>query len=80
MTDKKSIFNRIAEVVAQTANIDIEKVTAESSFEKLGLDSLDALAVINDLEHELKIKIPNAEVLKIRTVGQAAESFAKQLA
>ena len=80
MTDKKSRFNKIAEVVAQTANIDIEKVTAESSFEKLGLDSLDALAVINDLEHELKIIIPNAEVLKIRTVGQAAQSFAKQLA
>ena len=57
----------------------MEKVTPESTFQSMGLDSLDALAMINDLEEEYNVSIPNKEVLKIRTVGQAVESFEKLL-
>jgi acyl carrier protein len=43
------------------------------------MDSLDALAMISDLEEEYNIKVPNQEVLKIRTVGQAVESISRAL-
>jgi len=43
------------------------------------MDSLDALALISDLEEKYKIKIPNQEVLKIQTVGQAVEAMVKRI-
>ncbi len=76
---KGAIFTRIAELVSTLTELPLEKITPESTFQKLGLDSLDALALINDLEEEYGVRIPNQEVLKIRTVGQAADTLQKQL-
>ncbi len=76
---KEVLFEKIARLVSTTADITLEKITPESTFQSLGLDSLDALAMINDLEEEYKVSIPNHEVLKIKTVGQAVESFEKLL-
>ena len=73
------LFTKIAEVVSRTADIPIEKVTPESTFQSLGLDSLDSLALISDLEEEFKVKIPNEDLLKIRTVSQAVESVHKRI-
>jgi len=77
--NKEILFNRIADMVSKAANIPVEKITSESTFQILGLDSLDALAMINDLEEEFNVRISNQEVLKITTVGQAVESFQKLL-
>ena len=73
------LFTKIAEVVSRTADIPIEKVTPESTFQSLGLDSLDSLALLNDLEDEFKVKIPNEELLKIRTVSQVVETLHKRM-
>ena len=75
-----AIFTKISEMIALSAGIPLEKISSESKFQDLGMDSLDALALISDLEEEYKIKIPNQEVLKIRTVGQAVESLHKRIA
>ncbi len=75
----ETVFAKVAEVIAATADIPLEKITLESRFQELGMDSLDALAMISDLEEEYKIKIPNQEILKIRTVGQAVESISKRI-
>ncbi len=74
-----AVFTKIAELVATAADIPLEKVTPEARFQDLGMDSLDALALISDLEEEYKIKIPNPEILKIKTVGQAVESINKRI-
>ena len=79
VTNNETIFTKIAEHIAETANIPVEKITAESKFQDLGMDSLDALSLISDLEEEYKIKIPNQEVLKIQTVGQAVEAMVKRI-
>ena len=74
-----SLFVRIKELIAQTAGVPVEKILAESKFQDLGMDSLDALSLISDLEQEFNIKIPNQELLKIKTVGQAFESLQKRV-
>ncbi len=79
LISKEVLFSKIAELVSKAADIPLEKVMPESTFQSLGLDSLDALAMINDLEEEFNVSIPNKEVLKIRTVAQAVESFEKLL-
>ncbi len=79
ITTNHALFAKVAELIATTADIPLEKITLESRFQDLGMDSLDALAMISDLEEEYKIKIPNQEILKIRTVGQAVESLSKRI-
>ncbi len=79
ITTHNVVFTKIAELIASTADIPLEKVTPESRFQDLGMDSLDALAMISDLEEEYKIKIPNQEILKIKTVGQAVEGISKRI-
>ena len=74
-----AVFTKIAELIATTADVPLEKVTLESQFQDLGMDSLDALALISDLEEEYGIKIPNQEILKIKTVGEAVESISKRI-
>ena len=79
ISNTETVFAKIAKHIAETANVSPEKITPESTFQELGMDSLDSLSLISDLEEEYKIKIPNQEVLKIRTVGQAAESLSKRI-
>ncbi|HZH66617.1 MAG TPA: acyl carrier protein [Flavisolibacter sp.] len=74
-----AVFTKVAELISSTADIPLEKVTPEARFQDLGMDSLDALALISDLEEEYGIKIPNQEILKIATVGQAVESISKRI-
>ena len=74
-----ALFTKVAELIATTAEISLEKITPESRFQDLGMDSLDALALISDLEKEYNIKIPNQEILKIKTVAQAVESISNRI-
>lgn len=69
------IFSKVAELIAANANVDPDKITMDSIFADLGMDSLDGLELINDLEDAFKVSIPNEEVLKIKSVRQAVESL-----
>lgn len=73
------LFTKVAALTASTADIPLESISSESSFQDLGMDSLDAMALISDLEQEFQVKIPNKELLTIRTVGQAVESLSKRI-
>ncbi|WP_276502515.1 acyl carrier protein [Terrimonas pollutisoli] len=69
------IFSKVAGLIAANANVDPDKITMDSNFADLGMDSLDGLELINDLEDAFKVSIPNEEVLKIKSVRQAVESL-----
>lgn len=66
---------KIQSLLAESLGINAEAVTAETTFTELGMDSLDALALINELEIAYDIKIPNDEVLKIRSVAHAVAAL-----
>lgn len=51
-----------------------KQVTEESAFiQDLGLDSLDVVEVVMELEHEFNIQIPDNEADSLKTVGQAID-------
>jgi acyl carrier protein len=79
ISNTETVFAKIVELISANTGTPAAQITMESSFQNLGLDSLDALALINDLEEEYSIKIPNTEVLKIRTIGQAVESLSSRI-
>lgn len=59
--------------VAASRHLAAERVTPETTFEELGMTSLDALALIADLEEEFGVEIPNEDALSLRDVRQAVE-------
>ena len=59
--------------IANAAHIPIEQLTPDATFEELGLTSLDALAIVADLEEEFGVEIPNEDALTLRDVRQAVE-------
>ncbi len=74
---KDEIFNKVVEFIATNNHIAPESITIDSTFEDLSMDSLDGLTLINDLENEYNITLPNEEAVKIKTVRQAVDSLNK---
>jgi acyl carrier protein len=73
------IFEKIATILSTKKGIDKESILIESSFEDLGLDSLDAVELISDLEDEFNVTIPNMELQSIKTIQQAVDGLQKAI-
>lgn len=61
------VFEAIAELVAERVECDASEITMESSFRDLGIDSLDTVDLLMNLEDKLDIEIELDQ--KIETVG-----------
>ena len=53
----ESIQDRVLRVIATTKRVPLEGVKPESTFESLGIDSLDRLNILFDLESEFDIEM-----------------------
>jgi acyl carrier protein len=71
------LTQRILKVIAENQKLPPEKVTADSTFEELGIDSLDGVNILFALENEFNINIPDEGVQGIRTVRQMLEALEK---
>ena len=74
-----TFFEKIATILSTKKGIDKESILIESSFEELGLDSLDAVELISDLEDEFNVTIPNVELQSIKTIQQAVDGLQKAM-
>ena len=70
---QEGIEERVKRAIAETAHTSVEQLTPDTTFEELGMTSLDALALIADLEEEFGVEIPNEDALSLRDVRQAVE-------
>lgn len=50
---------RVIRVIAATQHIPVEKIEATSSFQELGIDSLDGINILFALENEFDVNIPD---------------------
>jgi acyl carrier protein len=73
------IFDKIAAVISAKKGVNRELIKFESTFEELGLDSLDAVELIADLEDEFNVTIPNIELQNIKSVKQAVSGLEKAM-
>ncbi len=54
-----STFDKVADIIAETSEIDRETITPEShTIDDLGIDSLDFLDIVFAVDKEFGIKIP----------------------
>ena len=78
MSDELS--QRVFKAIAGCKKIPAEKVTIDSEFQELGIDSMDAVEILFALENEFDITIPDEEAKSVRSIRQMAEGVAKLVA
>ncbi len=66
------MFEKLAAYAAKQLEIDVSEITPESTFESLGIDSLDMVEMIMDLESELGVEL-EMEDQKITTFQELAD-------
>ena len=76
----EELTERVIAVIAKTQHMPPEKITPESSFAELGIDSLDGINILFALENEFDINIPDDDAQKIRAVRDVIEGVRTLLA
>ena len=67
------LTQRVLRIIAETQRKDPAQVTIDSSFEELGIDSMDGVNIVFALENEFNINVPDEEVKNIRSVRDMVE-------
>jgi acyl carrier protein len=67
---KVMVFDKVKEIVADQLDADVNSIEMSSDIQgDLEADSLDIIDMIEKLEDEFDIEIPDAEVQNMKTVG-----------
>jgi acyl carrier protein len=71
---ENEIFDRVKKIISNQLGIEEETIEMSSSFvDDLGADSLDTVEMVMAFEEEFGAEIPDKEVEKIKTVGDAVK-------
>ena len=62
------MFEKIAAYLAEQLAISVDEITADTTFDALGVDSLDTVEMVMDLEEELGVDLEIND--QITTVGE----------
>ncbi len=65
-----TIQDRVLRVIATTKRIPQESVRPDSTFEELGVDSLDRLNILFDLESEFDIEINDEDAKRVSNIHE----------
>ena len=76
----EQLTQRVLSVIAATQRISPERVTIDSSFQELGIDSMDGINILFALENEFDITIPDDQAKQIRSIREMVEGIQKLVA
>lgn len=66
------MYDKLVELAAKQLELDPEEITPDSTFDSLGIDSLDIVEMVMELESKLGVEL-DLEDQKITTFGELAE-------
>ena len=72
------MFEKIAKYLSEQMDISMDEITPDTTFESLGIDSLDVVEMIMDLESELGVEL-DMEDQKITTFQELADFIESKL-
>ena len=72
------MYEKLVSYAAKQLELDASEITPDSTFESLGIDSLDIVEMIMDLETELGVEL-EMEGQQISTFGELAEFIESKL-
>ena len=68
------MIGKIKELIVNYVDTEPENITADSRFiEDLGFNSYDFMSMLGELEGDLGVTVDEQDVIKLHTVGEAAE-------
>jgi len=67
-------LERLQQLFVARFDYNIEKLTVTTTLEKLGLDSLDIVDFLFDIENEFNIQIPDRE-FKVKTIQDMVDAL-----
>jgi acyl carrier protein len=76
----EELTGRVRTIIATAQHLPEEKVTPDSTFAELGIDSLDGINILFAVESEFNVNIPDDAAQSIRSVRDVVDGIAKLLA
>ena len=72
------IFEKLANILADHLGCDVSTISRESTLESLGIDSLDTVEIVMELEEQLDAELELDQ--KVATVGELVDIIEAKLA
>lgn len=74
------VLQKLTELAAKKFNVEKSSLSAgDDLFEKLHINSIQALSLLTDLEREFQIEIPDYELQDVKTFEQLAQLIQKRI-
>jgi len=73
------VTQKVIDIIAREQHLEAGKITVDSTFAELGIDSLDGVNILFALEEEFKLDIPDAVAQNMRSVRQVVDSLNRVL-
>ncbi len=68
MPDRERTRREVIQVVADIADLPVERISEDATLESLGIDSLNGLRIVAEMEKRYGINIPDEAIGKIRSM------------
>ena len=72
------MYEKLVDYISRQMDIDVTEIKPDSTFESLGIDSLDIVEMVMDLESELGVEL-EMEDQKITTFQELADFIESKL-
>lgn len=84
MTDKpdvnrEELTDTVIEMIVAAKNIPKSGITLDSTFESLGVDSLDAMEILFEVEEKMDLNIPDTAARSMRNVKDVVDGLERLL-
>lgn len=75
MTDTRELVEKIKVIIADILNVDPSTIQSDTTFESLGIDSLDMLEIIMKFEEQFGVEIADEQAAGITSIDDAAKKI-----
>lgn len=80
MSGSSSVAERVIDAIARSKRLDADTIRPETTFEELGMDSLDAIELLFEIEEEFDLTVEDEAVQGKENVGQVIEAVREAVA
>ena len=72
--------NKVIQLIAENQQIEAEKITIDSTFEELGVDSFDGVNLLFAIESEFELSVSDEQAKQLRSVREMVDGVRSMLA
>ena len=78
MNGSLEVDTAVRQVIVEVSHQDIKAIGRDDDLvERLGVDSLQGLQILARVEHRFQIRLPDDELIRMRTIGRIADAVGR---